>query len=1204
MNELPSAELTLELERKIDQLCDEFEDALKRGVLPDPVGYLNRVPSSVSAHLICELVELLRAYTVLSQPFVHTVPPQQDSSRVASNGEPRQTREDTPDSTLDACDFGDFQLLGAIGRGGMGTVYRAHQRSMSRMVALKLLVPGGNRWSRRAAVNLLRREALATAQLQHPNIVAVYEVGELAGQPYYAMQLVDGQNLGQLSAGQPLECRRAATYMLAVARAVHEVHLAGILHRDLKPSNILIDRQTDRPLVADFGLAKVIDPLQADSLSGDCIGSPPYMSPEQVLDSRNVSEATDVYGLGATLYHLITGRAPFVVATVAETLHQVLTVDPLEPTELNPSIDRDLNAICSKCLEKDSERRYATALELADDLQRYLEHQPVTARPIGRIGKTARWARRNRLVAALGSITLVSLIVGTIVSTGLYLNARSKARIAADAAAFSQIKLSQLCQSRAATSEATGGSIPWMTQALRFDSGNPTREMTDRVRLAVLLERTPSLEQMWFHTDEVASIDVSHDGRYVLSGGHDGIVRVVNLHDNDVVSSIDHGARIVNAGFGPDGRFVVTAGTDKSVRLWRLSSGGLEASLPHQQVVLGFAFSHDGELLACLDSNRSIRIWQLFDGEQLSELAHDVSVESFGFGPDGSWVFTAAGNIVSLWDVHSGECRFRLPHHAAVIAVQVSQDGSNVETLDAAGTLRRWASTEGEPVQSRSLQHLGRIERGAFSPDRRHVATTSADGMIRLWRVPSGKLLQAFGNAGSSSKLAFSPDSKRLLAIDADVTVRAWEVGSGEPLGAPMVHAGNVSEGRFSLDGQHLVTASKDHAVRIWRLPDTLAANIPHGKTQLQDCALSGNGRHLVLAGQGNTARVIDLRTEDVHDLPVSQQINAAVFGETPAMVWTGSLQGTVQLWNVSPPRLVRDFEHGSKLQSLAVGGRLLATAGEEKTIELRDAKTGRIRWSLPTPGPRKRRTLFSRDGRYFADACGPTVRLWRVDGRNPQVVFSHEFSGIATDLCLDSSSTRFAAASADGQLIVHELKSGQNFESRLAGISFVAFSRTGKRLLVGHFNGRAEVFDADSGKLMPLTGSHAGRVVHGDFDPAGLVCATVGLDGWLRVWDATSGELVRAESMGTPLFRVFFAKRGGCIVTASQNGDVAFWKHGVVLNPIGELEHLSELLTGHRVNMVQGLVPLTPAELKSRWQTRDATRFGDLSSAVNATDD
>ncbi len=293
--------------------------------------------------------------------------------------------------------FGDYEILAEIGRGGMGVVYRVRQKSLNRVVALKMLLPGS--LASPADLERFKTEAEATAGLRHANIVTVHEVGQCDGCHYYSMDLIDGVSLaGRLAAG-PLAGRVAARYVEAVARAMHHAHQHGILHRDLKPSNILVDRQDD-PHVTDFGLAKWMNTDRGQTRTGAVLGTPGYMAPEQAAGrGRELGPATDVYGLGAILYECLTGRPPFVAEGPMETVMQVLERDPAPPSLLNPGIDRDLETICLKCLEKDPHNRYASALDLALDLRRYLDGESISASSVNLLEYIGRTLERSHYMA-------------------------------------------------------------------------------------------------------------------------------------------------------------------------------------------------------------------------------------------------------------------------------------------------------------------------------------------------------------------------------------------------------------------------------------------------------------------------------------------------------------------------------------------------------------------------------------------------------------------------------------------------------------------------------------------------------------------------------------------------------------------------------------------------------------------------------------
>ncbi len=296
-------------------------------------------------------------------------------------------------------EFGDYELVEEIGRGGQGVVYRARQKSLNRTVALKVI--GLGHWATEAHLKRFRREAEAAASLEHPGIVPIHEVGERDGACYFSMGFVEGGQLDAVAKREPMPIRRAAELIAKVARTVHYAHEHGILHRDIKPGNILLDAKGE-PHLTDFGLARLVESESNVTHTLDVLGTPSYMAPEQAVgNNAAVSSETDVYGLGAVLYQLLTDHPPFAGGTTYETIKLLLDTEPRHPRQLNPKIDRDLATICLKCLEKDPTRRYSSALALAEDLERWLKHEPVRARRTGILTLGRKWVRRNPAIAAL-----------------------------------------------------------------------------------------------------------------------------------------------------------------------------------------------------------------------------------------------------------------------------------------------------------------------------------------------------------------------------------------------------------------------------------------------------------------------------------------------------------------------------------------------------------------------------------------------------------------------------------------------------------------------------------------------------------------------------------------------------------------------------------------------------------------------------------
>lgn len=469
------SENTLEQAEQIDAICDDYERNWSASVPLNLAEYFrSHAPSGQNRELLRELLLLdrelrskhglpnsLADYQAMFPDNLHEL------GAVWSELEPTLLIETRAESTLGMSGtrlsrdgqpgmlrkhelVGNYEILEELGRGGMGIVYRAIQHGAKRDVAIKLIRADylGNLLSseQHRLIQRFQNEALATARIVHPNVITVYEVGEHQSLPFFSMQLARGETLAAMVAKGPLESRVAADYLEQAARGVQSAHELGILHRDLTPRNILFDSATQRPLVADFGLAKLLDAAQAQTNNGALMGSPPYMSPEQVKDCHEVSAATDIYGLGATLYHLVTGRPPFLAATPAATLYQVVNELPVLPRELNPGLERDIETICMKCLHKDPQQRYSTAKDLADDLQRFIDRRPIRARPIGSTERLWRWCMQNQGIASVFVVIFALLTIASLVASQGWIAARRNQQLAESRQAEALYYFKIVCQ--------------------------------------------------------------------------------------------------------------------------------------------------------------------------------------------------------------------------------------------------------------------------------------------------------------------------------------------------------------------------------------------------------------------------------------------------------------------------------------------------------------------------------------------------------------------------------------------------------------------------------------------------------------------------------------------------------------------------------------------------------------------------------------
>jgi eukaryotic-like serine/threonine-protein kinase len=431
--------------RQIDAACDRFEAAWREGTAPDLASYIETAPVELRLFLFRDLLRLDMEFRRErgEQPdalsYASRFPQFQEELAAAFESrahDPTETGSGRQSVSAQAVtvdaptvrgsegfdqgglrlngargprDCG-YEILGELGRGGMGVVLKAHQIALNRTVALKLVKSGS--FATEAEVFRFQNEAEAVAQLDHPHIVPIYEVGRWGDQHFFTMKLVSGTSLDKRLEQFAADPRAAAQIVTKIAEAVHHAHQRGILHRDLKPANILLD-DAGRPHVTDFGLAKKLDGGQEATHSGALVGTPSYMSPEQAGGTgRALSTATDVYGLGTILYALLSGRAPFAGTTLVETLDMVRMHAPEPPSAINRIVPRDLEIICLKCLEKEPRRRYASALELADDVRRWLGGMPIQARPVGKLTRGLMWCRRNKALAGLAALLLLSLLGG------------------------------------------------------------------------------------------------------------------------------------------------------------------------------------------------------------------------------------------------------------------------------------------------------------------------------------------------------------------------------------------------------------------------------------------------------------------------------------------------------------------------------------------------------------------------------------------------------------------------------------------------------------------------------------------------------------------------------------------------------------------------------------------------------------------------
>ena len=683
-----------------------------------------------------------------------------------------EASSDAPARRLPApVEFGDYVLLDVLGMGGMGIVYRAHYRKLKRDVALKQIL--GGPLAHESEVERFRIEAEAPAKLQHPNIVAIHDVGEYQGRHYLTMNLIEGGSLAaQLDRfrDDPLA---AARLMTVVAGAVHHAHERGILHRDLKPSNILLD-QDGRPHVTDFGLARQIGAESTLTGSGAILGSPPYMAPEQAGGrTKEITTRTDVYGLGAVLYALLTGRPPFRGDSPLETLEQVRSTAPEPPRRLNPRVDRDLETICLKCLEKEPDQRYPSARDVGADLDLWLTGRPIRARRTGWTRRVVLWTRRRPYASAVIAGVVLAFALGF---AGILWQWRAAvaARRAMEVALYEDrialadrelsagepghaMDLLDECdpalrgwewfhlRHRRPFAEVKLGNQHIITfcvayhpagKILATGQGNGTIGIWEARDGGITFVRA-----LKAHDRMIPSLAFTADGRRMVSASHDGTATVWDTTTWTVLSSLRDKplGGLWCAAIHPDGRRIALAGLNKLVGLWEPETGNLRVFQGHADRVTGVAFHPGGRLLASSSDDATVRLRDVETGREV-RVYRDSGLFSFtcvAFSPDGRHL--AAGNnggALTLWETASGREVFRRSRQSAAIrSVAFDLEGRRLATAGGSGLgVTIWDAATGRDILALH-GHPGEVWGVAFSADGRRLASSGV-GLIREWDAP------------------------------------------------------------------------------------------------------------------------------------------------------------------------------------------------------------------------------------------------------------------------------------------------------------------------------------------------------------------------------------------------------------------------------------------------------------------------------------
>jgi WD40 repeat protein len=1004
-----------------------------------------------------------------------------------------------------------------LGRGGFGVVFLAEDPQVSRRVALK--VP---RLDVLASPELRARfllEGKAAGGLDHPNIVPVYEAGEVDGVCYLVMPYCEGPTLAAWMAARsaPVSPRAAAALTATLADAVEHAHQRGVLHRDLKPANVLLHQAAGAspdpggpagaPRIVDFGLAKLLE-AGDDTLSGLGAGTPAYMAPEQVSGpGRRVGPPADVWALGVILYELLAGRQPFRADRREAQLRQVLEHEPLPPRRRRRDVPPDLETVCLKCLDKEPGRRYATARELADDLRRFLDGKPVRAQPVGLTGRALRWARRRPTAAtalAAAGLALLGLLGALTWSAA---RARDDARAVEAARDAERRQAEEAAHERARRlAERRAGYARDLREAARLwdeRQDEALARLLDAQRPADGEEDLRGFEWRLFQKRRRSR----PAGRPL--GSPNGPIRALAL--------------------SPDGQTLASGGKDAVVRLWDLGAdGGLKRELRggHRSTITALGFAADGQTLLSAGgwdpTAGELNGWDLASGQRTPFAGVGGPVNDLVLvpGTDRFVVTTtaapssAAPAAVQLWDLHrrravlaEGPGGFNgaavAPDGKSVV-VLVSGAGPRVLPLDGKG---RAADLSAAPFDGWNL---------ALSPDGKTLAAAGLDSTLRLWDLPGGPERAVLRHPDRVFGVAFAPDGRTLASGCRDGKVRIWDTASGE-LQVEQTFPGPVYRLQYTADGRSLaVGCDAAQGLWLWPAPQPKAERLMTGHVAgVWSLAYSPDGRTLASAGDDLVIRLWD-REGRLQRLLWGHWSTVAAVAFSPdgqTLASTG-LDRTVRLWDVASGQLRRswtiDDRRGGRCLAFAPDGRTLAVGGYDGQVLLWDVGTGAETARLDGHGMRAVRALaFAPDGRTLASAAQDgCIHIWEIAGPGrPASAPARTLAGAdeVWSLAFTPDGQALAAGDGAGEVRLWEAATGRLLWARAmhgGGVRALAFAPDGRTLASGGHDRAVMLWHTATGERLATLAGHTNQVYSAAFAPDGRTLAAGDRDGAIRLWE------------------------------------------------------------------------------------------------------
>jgi WD40 repeat protein/tRNA A-37 threonylcarbamoyl transferase component Bud32 len=1031
-----------------------------------------------------------------------------------------------------------YEILSELGRGGMGIVYKARQVQLNRIVALKMIRDAAHASQEERTRFLI--EAEMVARLTHPHIVQIHEVGEHDGQPFLALEYVEGGSLAQKLDGRPWQARQAAELLGQLAAAVQHAHERGVLHRDLKPANVLMSASGD-PRITDFGLARAVQQGDGLTATGTVLGTPAYMAPEQAQPvGCRAGTAADVYSLGAILYELLAGRPPFTGTFPFEILLRVTTQEPPSLSGGLAPVPRDLATICMRCLEKEPGKRYASAAALAEDLRRFLEGEPILARRVGAAERAVKWARRRPAVAGL--LAAVVLVAGA--GLGLVLWQWHRAEVNAGNERLARLEIEHLTagmlldqgQGLCEKGEVGRGLLSF-ARALELAGRNEQADLERVARLELALWQEQFFRQRttFAHAGYVWDAVLAPDGRSVLTAGTRD--RTARLRDartgKDLVAPLRHDLPVWAVAFSPDGRFLASGGHDGvrgEVRFWKSSGAVIGQPLRFEDGVQAVVFSSDSAQCLIV-GHKQARLWEAGTARAAGPAwEHGGATLCAGaLSGEGRRALTGGDDRTArLWDTKTGRLVATLRHRGPITTVAFSPDSKLALSGSVDGTARLWDASSG--AARGELRHRGAVKGVAFRRDSQVVATASdvvelapeqpappgrmqlrrGGGEARVWSVATGQMVLApLLHPQPVWSIALSPSGQRLLTGCEDGLARLYEMTTGTLVGKPLTCAGTVRNVSFSRDGRQALSACAGNEelsfAYLWEVPaeGEQGRRLFAAGDNINCITFRGDGKALLAGSRDKNAYLVDATggTLLVPALPHGESVEVVVFAPDGQTFLTADKKGAVRLWSAATGRRLREYRHEERIWLLAFhpDGRTFASA-DRTTLRVWDV-AGQLRGRARTFAGTILAVFFHEGKATALVGRDQKVQVWAVDGEEPLGSWSAD------------PMTRAAVLAADGQL---DLSSSHSTHVQLReGLTGRALSR-------------------------PLMQDRV--ILCGAVRPGGGVVATSSWFEALRLWDQATGRpLGRTLFWDKVVLKMAFHPDGRVLATADTT--VRLWQ-------------------------------------------------------------